>query len=81
MDGKQVLIDLLILLFGIFGALMAFYQLVRNDVMRFFDLKSKELSRENSAALLPLRLQAHERLIIFVERINPANLLVRLHER
>lgn len=81
MDGKQALIDLLTLLFGVFGALLAAYQFVKNDIKRFFDLKSNELNKETRAALLPLRLQAHERLIIFVERINPANLLVRLHQQ
>jgi hypothetical protein len=81
MIAKKDLIDLLVLLLGIFGALMAFYQFVKSDVQRFFDLKTSELNKESRASLLPLRLQAHERLIIFVERINPANLLVRLHQQ
>jgi len=81
MNGKQILIDLLILSAGIFVALMAFYQFVKSDIQRFFDLKTSELNKESRASLLPLRLQAHERLIIFVERINPANLLVRLHQQ
>ena len=28
---------------------------------------------------MPLRLQAYERIILFVERVNPANMLLRLH--
>ena len=31
--------------------------------------------------LLPLRLQAHERLILFIERINPSNLFLRHHQQ
>lgn len=81
MKGQQHLIDLLILSIGIFAALMAFYQLVKNDIKQYLNLKKRELSKESRATLLPLRLQAHERLIIFVERINPANLLVRLHQQ
>ena len=81
MNGKQILIDLLTLSAGIFAALIAFYYFVKSDIHRFFDLKTSELNKESRAALLPLRLQAHERLIIFVERINPANLLVRLHQQ
>ncbi|MEJ5994589.1 hypothetical protein WG904_09205 [Pedobacter sp. Du54] len=81
MIAKKDLIDLLVLLLGIFGALMAFYQFIKSDIQRFFDLKTNELNKESRASLLPLRLQAHERLIIFVERINPANLLVRLHQQ
>ncbi len=81
MISKNDLIDLLILLLGIFGALMAFYQFIKSDVQRFFDIRTNELNKESRASLLPLRLQAHERLIIFVERINPANLLIRLHQQ
>jgi len=81
MIAKKDLIDLLVLILGIFGALMAFYQFIKSDIQRFFDLKTNELNKESRASLLPLRLQAHERLIIFVERINPANLLVRLHQQ
>ena len=81
MIAKNDLIDLLVLLLGIFGALMAFYQFIKSDIQRFFDLKTNELNKESRASLLPLRLQAHERLIIFIERINPANLLVRLHQQ
>ncbi len=81
MISKNDLIDLLILLLGIFGALMAFYQFIKSDVQRFFDIRTNELNKESRASLLPLRLQAHERLIIFVERINPANLLIRLHQK
>ncbi|MFI5452093.1 hypothetical protein ACHMWN_08025 [Pedobacter sp. UC225_61] len=80
MNGMQNLINLITLLFGIFFGLMAFYQFMKNDIKRFFDLKTSELNKESRAALLPLRLQAHERLIVFIERINPANLLVRLHQ-
>ncbi|RZK17008.1 MAG: hypothetical protein EOO43_13920 [Flavobacterium sp.] len=81
MIAKNDLIDLLVLLLGIFGALMAFYQFIKSDIQQFFNLKARELNKESRASLLPLRLQAHERLIIFVERINPANLLVRLHQQ
>ncbi|TKC02797.1 DUF7935 family protein [Pedobacter frigoris] len=37
--------------------------------------------KEERLQMLPLRLQAHERLILFIERINPANLFVRLHQQ
>lgn len=38
-------------------------------------------NKEERLQLLPLRLQAHERLIVFIERINPANLFIRLHQQ
>lgn len=81
MNTQQILFDIIILFAGIFMALMATYYILRNDIQRFFNLKTIELNKESRAQILPLRLQAHERLIIFVDRINPANLLVRLHQQ
>ena len=37
-----------------------------------------ELIRDRKKEMLPLRLQAYERLTLFMERINPSNLLVRI---
>lgn len=36
------------------------------------------LQKDNQAASLPLRLQAYERMTLFMERINPSQLLVRI---
>jgi hypothetical protein len=36
------------------------------------------LQKENKSATLPLRLQAYERMTLFLERINPSQLLVRI---
>lgn len=81
MNTQQILIDVVILFAGIFAALMAVYYILKSDIQRFFNLKTIELNKESRAHILPLRLQAHERLIIFIDRINPANLLVRLHQQ
>lgn len=81
MNTKQILVDLLVLSFGIFAALMAVYYVLKNEIETFFDIKNRELKKESITYLLPLRLQAHERLIVFVDRLNPANLLVRLHQQ
>ena len=40
---------------------------------------SRESKKENLAHTLPLKLQAYERITLFLERLNPANMLVRLH--
>ncbi|PWS30768.1 DUF7935 family protein [Pedobacter paludis] len=81
MNVQQIVIDIAVLFLGVFLALFAIYYLLKNDIHRFFNLKTIELNKESRAHLLPLRLQAHERLIIFTDRINPANLLVRLHQQ
>lgn len=37
------------------------------------------LQKESKSATLPLRLQAYERLTLLMERINPSQLMVRIH--
>lgn len=61
-------------------AVVAAYFLIRGDIQNYFRFKAAAHQKEERATLLPLRLQAYERVIIFVERINPTNLLVRLHQ-
>ena len=56
------------------------YFLLKSDIQNYFRFKTFESNKDKHSALLPLQLQAYERMIVFVERINPANLLVRLHE-
>jgi hypothetical protein len=46
----------------------------RNERMQLLELK-----KAASNQTLPLRLQAYERVVLFVERVNPANLLIRMN--
>ena len=49
----------------------------------YLDNKEKfqllELKKHTSTQTLPLRLQAYERMILLIDRINPSNLLLRLN--
>ncbi|SFB93234.1 hypothetical protein SAMN05421747_102185 [Parapedobacter composti] len=56
---------------------LIFWPKYNNQVFRLKVLDARHASQKE---VLPLRLQAYERLVLFVERINPSNLLVRLHE-
>ena len=53
-------------------------------VKRFLDNEQKmkyvELKRVMDSSLLPLRLQAYERIVLYLERISPNNLLSRVYE-
>ena len=53
---------------------------VRAQFKRDLELRQEELRIRRSEVALPIRLQAYERLILFMERISPGNLLVRLAE-
>jgi len=42
------------------------------------EMQYMELRKENRSEVLPLRLQAFERLVLFLERISPGQLLSRI---
>ncbi len=57
---------------------IAFY-LLRPYLDRSESMQLVELRKTISSQTLPLRLQAYERVVLFIERINPSNLLIRLN--
>lgn len=59
--------------------LYAAYLLVRSFVQKEVDLKRLEVRGRSIETVLPHRLQAYERMTLFLERISPQNLLVRLN--
>lgn len=42
-------------------------------------LKQQELALKNREQILPIRLQAYERMVLFLERISPAQIIPRLN--
>lgn len=54
------------------------YLLVRMFIQKELDMKRLEVRGKSIETLLPNRLQAYERMALFLERISPQNLLVRL---
>lgn len=62
---------------GIGVVLVAFY-LLKPFLQNKEKLQLLELKKATGAQTLPLRLQAYERMILLVDRINPSNLLIRL---
>lgn len=63
------------------GAVFAASYLI---VKKFLDNEQKrrdsEIKKSNQATTTPLRLQAYERIIIFLERISPSSLVVRVNK-
>ena len=69
---KYTLPAILVLL----AAVITLRMLLRNDEKR----RQAELMMENKDTMLPLRLQAYERLILFLERISPDSLIMRVND-
>jgi hypothetical protein len=57
---------------------IAFY-LIKPYLDRDEKIQLLEFKKAVSNQTLPLRLQAYERLVLFIERVNPANMLIRLN--
>ena len=58
--------------------LYAVYLVVRSFISREIELRKLEVRMRSIETILPARLQAYERMTLFLERIQPQNLLIRL---
>ncbi|MEJ7779366.1 MAG: hypothetical protein WKF68_07225 [Daejeonella sp.] len=79
MDPITYLLE--ILKFTLAGLIIFFtaWFFVKTYLDQRFNFKILESRKEGLKHTLPLRLQAYERTVLFLERVNPANLLIRLH--
>ncbi len=59
--------------------LYAMYITMKSILVKELEKKMLELKTESSKTVLPVRLQAYERLALFLERISPRNLILRLN--
>jgi hypothetical protein len=59
--------------------LYAAYLMVRSFIQKEVDMKRLEVKGRSLETILPNRLQAYERMTLFLERISPQNLLVRVN--
>lgn len=70
-----------ILKFSISGIIIFFvgWFIIREYLAQEANKNNRETRKASMLHTLPLKLQAYERITLFLERINPANMLVRLH--
>ncbi len=60
--------------------LYAVFLTVRSLISREIEIKKLEIRGKSLETILPARLQAYERITLFLERISPQNLLMRLSD-
>ena len=58
----------------------AAYLIVKSFLDNDHKRRDSEIKKLNQASIIPLRLQAYERIIIFLERANPSSLVVRVNK-
>lgn len=72
------IIDLLKIALPALIVAVAMYYLVKKNYERDYQVRLLELRQKNAEVVLPIRLQAYERVVLLLERITPSNLLLRV---
>jgi hypothetical protein len=61
------------------AVLYGMYLVMNNYQKKEFDKKMAEVKVKNTEFVMPVRLQAYERMCLFLERIAPNNLIIRIN--
>ncbi|HOY48701.1 MAG TPA: hypothetical protein PL185_07330 [Flavobacteriales bacterium] len=80
MNWFETVFDLLkytIPLIVVFGFI---YFILNNYLEENFKLRSLDLKLTNQNAITPVRMQAYERIVVYLERITPSNMIMRIHK-
>ena len=80
MNSMEALIDFVKIVIPAAVVLYAVYLTVRSFIAKEIELKKLEVRAKSIETILPARLQAYERITLFLERISPQNLLIRLSD-
>ena len=72
--------DVIILLIPLAGMLLITYLLLQHFFNKTLKENEKELIALKNKTILPLKMQAYERAILFLERIDPNNMIIRVHK-
>jgi hypothetical protein len=75
----EVFSDFVKIIFPAAAVLFAMYLTVKAFLAKDFEKKIIELRTKNTSLVLPVRLQAYERVCLLLERISPHNLILRVN--
>ncbi|MBY0425612.1 MAG: hypothetical protein K2Q22_08255 [Cytophagales bacterium] len=75
----EILSDLVKIMLPSATILVAMYLTVKAFLNKEFEKRLVEYKTEASKVVLPIRLQAYERMCLFLERITPNNLIIRVN--
>jgi len=76
----EILFEFLKIILPAVLVLYAMYLTVKSFIQKELHAKSLEIRSESVKTVLPLRIQAYERMCLFLERIMPNSLMLRLNE-
>ena len=75
----DVLLDILQIAIPSLLVFLTAWLLLRNMIRNDQDRRRQELILQNSRTITPIRLQAYERVVLFLERISLESLLIRIN--
>lgn len=75
----EIISDLIKILLPAVTILVAMYLTVKAFLNKEFEKRLVEYKTEASKIVLPIRLQAYERMCLYLERISPNNLIIRVN--
>lgn len=75
----EVILDLVKIVVPASVVLYAVFLIVRSFIVREIELKKLDVRGKSIETVLPVRLQAYERMTLFLERTSPQNLLLRIN--
>jgi len=79
MQMSAYLLDIVKLTVAGLGVVWIAFYLIKPYLDKSEKIQLLEFKKSVANQTLPIRLQAYERIILFIERINPSNMLVRLN--
>ncbi|MDA3928718.1 MAG: hypothetical protein PF541_07130 [Prolixibacteraceae bacterium] len=81
MDWQKIIETSIALLFPLIIVFLFVYYMLKSFFDQFEKQRKQELLIKFSEETIPLRLQAYERIILFLERIKPESMVMRLAQQ
>jgi hypothetical protein len=80
MNWYEIVIEMLKYIVPLVVVFAFIYFILNNYLVENFKLRSLDLKLQNQEAITPVRMQAYERVVVYLERISPSNLIMRIHK-
>lgn len=80
MDSLAIFIDIFKFIIPAVVVFLVSYFTLKKMLDNHYEQRLLEFRQQNRKGMLPAKIQAYERLTIYLERINPSNLLLRTNQ-
>lgn len=80
MIWSEIIIEMLKYIVPLLAVFSFIYFILNNYLEENFKLRSLDLKLQNQQSITPVRLQAYERVVVFLERITPNSMIMRIHK-